>query len=654
LLLLPALALVVAFAFVMLAILRPPTRAAALTGFYLLAYANIVFVGQITNSFYQLNSSFLWMLLHAVLLAAAVLAWMRAGRPLLRAPWLDEEENFLPRGWISSLKQWPDVWVLGAGVGAAFLFSAFLIWILPPNNNDSLATHLSRVAYWMQRGSFFPWPTERVWQITYPVNMQLQMFWTVLFLGSDRIVEAVQWVGTLAGLPVVYGLARLLGAARAQALFAAFLWATFPEIILESTTTQNDLVAGTLFGAVIYLLFLGLARNDARTLVLSGLALGLAIGTKQTLFFLLPGLGIILLLALIQRRPAGLKNLLVWGASSLTAFVLVGLYMFVVNLVSFGHPLGIESAISAQTGGQTRQSLVDNLTFNSARLLYQSIDPSGLPDPLAGYSFKAKALVAGKAFDLIGFPIEAERAVAQNMKFILRHRHLMQEDVAWYGPLFAFLVLPALVYQLVVGIRKRDLLRVGIFLLAFSFLLINSALRPGWDPAQGRYFIPVVTTSAALVAFIARPGWRWAPLRWMIVLVALTITANTFLLNAGKPLTGQHSVWTTDWMTQQTQQSFYMRHPLRFIEAHVPADASIGLVTFDAHLEYPFFRSTYSRRMVPVFPPERIADTAWLKDQGIEYVLLVLSEAGPEAAIPDALQYVSELDRWRLYALRSR
>ena len=35
--------------------------------------------------------------------------------------------------------------------------------------------------------------------------------------------------------------------------------------------------------------------------------------------------------------------------------------------------------------------------------------------------------------------------------FVLRERYVLQEDAAWYGPLFAFLVLPALVYQLWLG-----------------------------------------------------------------------------------------------------------------------------------------------------------------------------------------------------------
>ena len=46
----------------------------------------------------------------------------------------------------------------------------------------------------------------------------------------------------------------------------------------------------------------------------------------------------------------------IWGVSGLVAFALLGAYMFVVNQVSFGHPMGPETAVEAQTGGQTSQS----------------------------------------------------------------------------------------------------------------------------------------------------------------------------------------------------------------------------------------------------------------------------------------------------------
>jgi len=339
-----------------------------------------------------------------------------------------------------------------------------------------------------------------------------------------------------------------------------------------------------------------------------------------------------------------------WGASSLAAFLLVGAYMFVVNQANFGHPMGPETAVSAQTGGQTGRSLQDNLKFNVFRLLYQAIDPTGLPDPLTGYAFKAKALVVGKIVDWIGYPVEDQVAVAPGHAFVLRERYVLQEDAAWYGPLFAFLVLPALVYQAWVGVKKKDPLRVGIFVLALTFLILDAALRPGWDPFQGRYFIPVVILSTALAAYVVRPGGAARAASWLLVVVALVIAQQTLWNNLGKPLSGAATIWRMSQVELKTLQSFYMREPAILVEKYVPADATLGLLTYGAFLEYPFFRDDYSRRLVQIEPPDRIHDAAWLKGQGIEYVLFLAPVGSSAVEIPSELLPVARVGDWSLLA----
>jgi hypothetical protein len=364
----------------------------------------------------------------------------------------------------------------------------------------------------------------------------------------------------------------------------------------------------------------------------------------------MPGLAVIVLLIWIYGRKPALQDLFRWALGAVTAFALVGAYMFVVNMVSFGHAMGPEAAIDAQTGGQTGQSLAQNLVFNSFRLAYQAIDPSGLPDPLTGYGFKLKGLVVGKILDAIHFPVEAPIAVATGHLFNLRERYVMQEDAAWYGPLFAFLVIPAMFYQFVQGVKRKDALRAGFLILAVTFLLVDAALRPGWDPFQGRYFIPVVTVGTATIAFLFRPGKKWAISRWVIAVLALVIALETFLLNSGKPLSGEYAIWSTGRLELETMQSFYMRDPVRMVDATVPADATLGMLTNGNFLEYPFFRDNFSRRLVQIYPPERIEDINWLKAQGIEYVVVLALPNSPTIPVLPALVRVAGTGDWSLYA----
>ena len=92
----------------------------------------------------------------------------------------------------------------------------------------------------------------------------------------------------------------------------------------------------------------------------------------------------------------------------------------------------------------------------------------------------------------------------------------------------------------------------------------------------------------------------------------------------------------------------WLRDPARMVEANVPADATIGLLTYGTFLEYPFFREDFRRRLVQVYPPERVQDEAWLKAQGIEYLLVLAPPGISLPNIPDGLSPVAAVGNWTL------
>ena len=80
-----------------------------------------------------------------------------------------------------------------------------------------------------------------------------------------------------------------------------------------------------------------------------------------------------------------------------------------------------------------------------------------------------------------------------------------------------------------------------------------------------------------------------------------------------------------------------MRAPVHLVEATVPADATLGLLTYGTFLEYPFFREDFSRRLVQIYPPEKVHDMVWMKAQGIEYVLVLAPLDGAPVNLPGDL-----------------
>ena len=132
----------------------------------------------------------------------------------------------------TSLRGWPDLWLFRLGIALAFLFSALLIWVAPPNNNDSLATHMARIAYWMQRGVLFPLGDRPGLADYVPGEHAAANVLDGAVLGPIGLSK-VSSGSARAGGGGRFWPGAPLGAARAQAFFAALLLATFPEILLN-------------------------------------------------------------------------------------------------------------------------------------------------------------------------------------------------------------------------------------------------------------------------------------------------------------------------------------------------------------------------------------------------------------------------------------
>lgn len=640
------------WALLITALLRPPTRPAWLLSLYLCVYGGVTGVGTLAGFLNLINRPRAVAAFEAGLVLAAGAVWLLRGRPGLFAPLKGLRADLGRGGFWPRVKSRPELALLGLGVGLAYLVCAVLIVVVPPNNNDSLSTHLSRVGYWLQFGSLYPWPTSRLMQLYYPVNAQLQMLWTVLFWGSDVLVGFVQWGAALACSAAVFGLARLLGFNRCRSAFAAFIFASFPLVLLQSTTPQNDLVAAALLVAEVYFLALGLQKRQPAMLMLSGAALGLGLGTKQTLYFTLPGIGLLALLLLMRQRGKTIHLLLGWAGFALAGFVLFAAPQNLLNLRTFGLPFGPPEAMSQSVGGLDVSSALNNVLYNVPRLLYQAVDVSGLPNPLDGYVHKVVAAVSGRFFKLIHFPIEGTRYTTPPHVFSLALKTQNQEDHAWYGPLSGLLLLPAMLWQFVRGIRSREPLSVGLVLNAALFLLIDAWLRPGWDPFQGRYFAPVVALNAPLMAALAGEKPLARAGRWLAVVLALMILTTTLLYNPAKPLAGKKArnvdIWTADRVTVQTIQGFFSREMLRMVDDQVPGDAVLGLYAPGYVWDYPLFGKQFTRRVIPVYPFEKSSDLTWLRQQGIQY-LLVQPDQPPAVLLPDSVKWLAEAAGWRLY-----
>src|SRR5207237_2120580 len=126
----------------------------------------------------------------------------------------------------------------------------------------------------------------------------------------------------------------------------------------------NDLCIAAVVAAAIFFV-LGDRRVDV---VLAGVAVGLALGTKVDAVLALPIIAVVALAAGGRRRTLGV------AVSSAAAFAAFGAYIYVLNLVETGRLLGDPTEQDVMRAHASLSTIVST----SLRVVYRFVDLSGL------------------------------------------------------------------------------------------------------------------------------------------------------------------------------------------------------------------------------------------------------------------------------------
>ena len=250
-------------------------------------------------------------------------------------------------------------------------------FLYPPNNFDSLTYHMGRVAHWLQQQSVQPFATHIERQLYQPPLAEWIILHTVILNQSDLWANAVQWVAGIGCLAGVSLLARQLAGSRLVQVAAVFMAATLPMVILQASSTQNDVVVSFyLLGSALYLLRYYRERR-VQHILWAGLALGFAWLTKGTAYLLSAPLlltwGVLEVVRLVQSRHR--TGAFIRAAFTLTVPALllvvigVGLNMghYARNMSVYDHPL-TDTQIQNDYVNQTHSGavMVSNVSRNLA------------------------------------------------------------------------------------------------------------------------------------------------------------------------------------------------------------------------------------------------------------------------------------------------
>jgi hypothetical protein len=396
---------------------------------------------------------------------------------------------------------------------ASVLFTAVLFIvarIAPPNTNDSIGYHMSRVMHWIQNQGLAHYATTIDRQLWMPPWAEMAVMQLYLLKGDDGLSNLVQWFSMVSCLVVVSLIARRLGAGPGGQLFAVLFCATIPMGILQATSTQTDYTTALWLVSLAYYALLAHQRQlSPFEWALVSLTVALGILTKGTYYpFALPFL---VWLFVSTLRRVGMKATV--GYILLGSLVVgsVNIGVWTRNMITYGFPLGPRESIDVLSNESlTLGILASNLIRNSTLHL-------GTP----------YGIINGPARQLVDWFHEVIGQDPNDPRTTLdeyRIKRYLHEDRA--GNPFHFLLIPAtLLLMIKPNFRSPRLSPQILFaLLVLSTFLVFSATYK-WQSTGSRLLLPFFVAWAPLagVAF-ERRGLMFAKTAAAFVLVAAGVS----------------------------------------------------------------------------------------------------------------------------------
>lgn len=357
-----------------------------------------------------------------------------------------------------------------------------------PSTTDSMVYHIPKVMYWIQEKTLFQDVVRNSHDFMAPFG-EYVILHLYLITNNDRLLFFSQWLAyvscTILGVLIVK---KFLNN-KINEIYVAILAATLPIALLQSSSTQTDLITTLFVLLSTYYAFCFKQTPNLKNSLALGLSLGLGILTKASfvIYIIIPA-GIILLSIINHRKnPFPLLKL----------FLLAGLIILLLQLRFISQNLSLFGSFSGQPILEEGSGYTNEL-ISPQILLSNIIRNSFLNIPIPIFSSNIENLIY--AFhQTIGLNANDPRITYSGTSFKILPIIYPQEDIA-ANPLHFLLIIIAVIYLIIQRNQPKNLNLKTLFIMSLtSFLLFSLILK--WQPYHPRLQIPflLITSIASFV-----------------------------------------------------------------------------------------------------------------------------------------------------------
>jgi len=559
-------------------------------------------------------------------------------------------------------------------VAVIYIFLAYLAIKFPQNTADVLYNHLSRIGYWLQQGSLLPYNGFNNIGSTYPYNNSLLMLWPIIFIQSDIAVGFVQYSALIIIGFVIFRFSNLLGFSRRSSIYSASVILTFPIVLFESITAQNDILAACFIGVAFLFVLLGRQKSSLINIIISALAYALAIGTKQYAIFMFPGYLALVVWAIVKSKRDRLIQVKCWGIGFFVSLITIGSFSYLQNFI-YNQPLfGASDNINYQLNHQPFEQLLNKSIINSVRIATQFLSCEGLTPSLEISCSHVKGKLLSPLFVNDILNIESDHfLLEEETPFFIANIYPLNEESSWYGPLGWILLIPGLFHGLITSIKRKQIASLIMIIFSLVYFVIIASFKKGWDPYLGRYFLPTTVLLMPFTSFIFDSSRLHRRILAVVICsLSIFISVNSLINNYSRPLIGRTMFYRTQWekypylegvayqlfpiirndmdvwslepneIRTITDRSYYSA--LDMVEEFIPEGTSLGIVAREGFfLDYLFFGNNFGRKIFAIKDGLNMEGKS-----NTHYDYLLLSPGTSNVMIETECIKIDERENWQL------
>jgi len=412
-------------------------------------------------------------------------------------------------------------WVIGFCFLTILIISGITLFIAlksPPNNFDSMTYHMARVSHWIQNQNIQYYPTAIPRQNYSMPLAEYGILHLQLLSQGDLYANLIQWISFLISIITSTLIAKDLKISRKGQWITGALAAALPMAILQSSSTQNDLVVSAFCLSFVYFLSRLTKNRKWENIIFAALSMGFALATKGTAYIFIAGSGLgIGGAALIVKKWNQIKDLVFRYSIIILIGLILNTGIYLRNWNLYKHPL-ITSNERTLVESVSPKILYANLVRNGAIHLSSPIEP-------------ANQFVEKSVSGLLGSEMDNPESTFQGSQFELSFS--INEDDAGNGLHLILITLAILILPWLKSDNKKELIIYEAALI-FSILLFSLVFK--WQPWGGRLQTPIFLLGCVGVGYLLERAFQREIILSSILIIFLISSTPFLLLNSIRPL----------------------------------------------------------------------------------------------------------------------